>query len=110
MTACKKKDIILIPFPFSELTSIKKRPALVLANINHRNELICLMLTSTKSIDSLVDISISNLSGTGLPKPTVARTSRLFTINTELVIKKLGELDDKEYGLIIARINELITL
>jgi mRNA interferase MazF len=36
MTVYEKGDIILVPFPFSELTSIKKRPALVMASIEHR--------------------------------------------------------------------------
>ena len=80
MTVYEKKDIILVPFPFSELTSMKKRPALVLANIEHRSELICMMLTSTKNVDISVDLPIKIMTGTGLPKPTVARISRLFTL------------------------------
>jgi mRNA interferase MazF len=43
MTVYEKGDIILVPFPFSELTSMKKRPALVMASIEHRDELICMM-------------------------------------------------------------------
>lgn len=73
MTVYEKRDIILVPFPFSELTSVKKRPALVLVNIKHRGELICMMLTSTRKIDASVDVPIDKMYGTGLPKPTVAR-------------------------------------
>lgn len=108
MITYRKKDVILIPFPFSELTYVKKRPALVLANIQHRDELICMMLTSTKNIDPTVDIPIHNLESAGLPKPTVARTSRLFTLKSTLVVKKLGEVDEIEFGEILAKVITLL--
>ncbi len=49
MTTYNKKDIILVPFPFSELTYAKKRPALVLASIPSRDELIGMMLVQVSS-------------------------------------------------------------
>ncbi len=72
MTAYKSMDVILVPFPFSDLAYSKKRPALVLVDIFDRDELICMMLTSTLSIDSQVDIPIKAIDKAGLPKPTVA--------------------------------------
>lgn len=108
MTTYNKKDITLVPFPFSELTYAKKRPALVLANIPSRDELICMMLTSTKKIDPSVDVPINNLAGTGLPKPTVARTSRLFTFNGSLVNKRIGKIDDSEFKRIVGKVIRLL--
>ena len=108
MTTYSKKDIILVPFPFSELTYAKKRPALILANIPTRDELICMMLTSTKNTDSLVDIAINNLAGTGLPKPTVARTSRLFTLKSSIVNKKIGKINDFEFNTIVDKLIQLL--
>ncbi len=90
MTAYKCMDVILVPFPFSDLSYSKKRPALVLVDIPDRDELICMMLTLTLSIDSQIDIPIKALDKAGLPKPTVARLSRLFTLKQSLVSKKAG--------------------
>ena len=98
MTTYNQRDIVLVPFPFSELTYAKKRPALVLASIPVRDELICMMLTSSKNIDYSVDIPIDSLAGTGLPKPTVARTSRLFTLKNSMVVKRMGQMHDSDYA------------
>ena len=108
MTTYNQKDIVLVPFPFSELTYAKKRPALILASIPARDELICMMLTSSKLIDQSVDIPIDSLDGTGLPKPTVARTSRLFTLKGSMVVKRLGQINDSAYAEIVNRIIQII--
>lgn len=108
MTTYNKKDIILVPFPFSELTYAKKRPALILANIPTRDELICMMLTSTKNTDPAVDIPIKNLTDTGLPKPTVARTSRLFTLKSSIVNKRIGKIADNEFNIIVDKLIQLL--
>ena len=108
MTTFNKQDIVLVPFPFSELSFSKKRPALVLAYIASRDELICLMLTSTTKVDAFVDIPINNLEGTGLPKPTVARTSRLFTLKGYMVVKRIGKLNYNDYEKITNKIVQTI--
>jgi len=46
MTKYKPGDVVLIPYPFSDLSGVKQRPALVLASIESQNEAVCLMLTS----------------------------------------------------------------
>ncbi|WP_276621513.1 type II toxin-antitoxin system PemK/MazF family toxin [Syntrophomonas wolfei] len=90
MTSYKRGDVILIPFPFSDLSGSKKRPALVLAAINDWRELVCMMLTS--SLKGINEITVSHLENAGLPKPTVARIHRIFTIDQSIALKKLGSL------------------
>lgn len=89
MTTYKSGDVILLQFPFSDLSSSKKRPAGVLAAIPHRNELIVMMLTSTKKVDEIVDYQIKNTQKAGLKEVTYARTSRLITIKDRLAIRNL---------------------
>ena len=108
MTVYKEREVILVPFPFSDLTNNKKRPALVLAAITEREELICMMLTSSKLIDPKFDVPIRNLDQAGLPKQTIARISRLFTLKTSLVVKKIGKLECEEFDLIVDKLVELI--
>ena len=108
MIVYKRRDVILVPFPFSDLSYSKKRPALVLVDIPNRDELICMMLTSSISIDDRVDVSIKDIDLAGLPKPTVARLSRLFTLKQSLVYKKIGVMDNKEFKVIVSKLIELL--
>lgn len=94
MTSFKRGDVILVPFPFSDLSGSKKRPALVLAVNNDWRELVCMMLTSSPK--GIMEIPVSHLDSTGLPKPTVARIHRLFSIDQSIVLKKLGSLHPED--------------
>jgi len=82
----------------------------VLVDIHERDELICMMLTSALSIDHKVDISIKDIDLAGLPKPTVARISRVFTLKQSLVIKRLGIIEKEEYKDIISRLIKLLNV
>ncbi|MEN6350109.1 MAG: type II toxin-antitoxin system PemK/MazF family toxin [Syntrophomonas sp.] len=106
MTSYKRGDVILIPFPFSDLSGSKKRPALVLAAINDWRELVCMMLTS--SLKGIKEVPISHLDDAGLPKPTVARVHRLFTIDQSIVLKKLGSLHPEDLKNIMDSLSSLL--
>lgn len=103
MTGFEPGDVILVPFPFSDLSGVKKRPALVLAVAGRLQEMICLMLTSLPGKDGLSH-SVSNWQAAGLLKPTTARLHRIFTIDRSLVMGKLGSVDAGEYGEILAKV------
>jgi len=98
MTNYNPGDVVLVPFPFSNLSGAKKRPALVVA-VSHR-ELVCLMLTSSPGGRN--EIQVRRWKEAGLAKPTVARVHRIFTIETELVLGKLGQVEPEEYREILA--------
>ncbi len=104
MTHYKNGDVILIEFPFSDLSGVKKRPVAVLTSIQHRKELIVVMLTSTKKVDAAVDYPVQNTRKAGLKEVTHARTSRLFTIKESKTLRKIGELEDKELEVIVTKV------
>ena len=107
MTIYKPGEVILIPFPFSDLSGIKKRPALILAVFDSRQELICMMLTSAK-VQTQFDYKIECWKESGLLKPTKARLHRLFTINYPRVITRLGKMNPVEFQEIIDRTINLL--
>jgi mRNA interferase MazF len=108
MTRFEPGDVILVPFPFSDLTGVKKRPALVLADIEDGHEVICLMLTSVELKSEKHEYSIINWKEAGLLKPSIARIHRLFTLHRNMVNKKLGRLVEEEYITIIQRVIDLL--
>lgn len=96
----KPGQVVLVPFPFSDLSGVKKRPALVLstAEFNSRHDdLICCMVTSHLDgeagcpVVSQRDMASGNLVFESKIKPY-----RLFTVDKGVVIKTLGVLGPKK--------------
>ncbi len=89
-------EIWLVRFPFSDLTSAKLRPALILAV--HRDEVIILGIFSKiptgKLQNSWVLIQDSNaqFSQTGLKKTSLIRADKIATVSTSVFQRKLGDL------------------
>lgn len=87
----KKGDILLIPFPFTDLSGSKNRPALVLA-AGSRDVTIAFISTQTQWKEE-TDILLHPNTENGLKKDSLLRLSKLATIDKDLVIGRLGELD-----------------
>lgn len=96
MTNYKKWDVILVPFPFSNLNSVKRRPALIISpdNYNSGNDVVIAYLTSQISSPTRVgDYKLQKWKEAGLPKPSLIRM-KFATIDKTIIVKTIGELDD----------------
>ena len=99
MINSKQWDIILVPFPFTNLRTSKKRPALVISpnDYNSGPDLIMAFITSQLNTSTRPgDYRINDWHKSGLPKPSMIRM-KLATIDCNIVIKKLGRLMDVEH-------------
>ncbi|MBS3079846.1 type II toxin-antitoxin system PemK/MazF family toxin [Candidatus Pacearchaeota archaeon] len=108
-TMYEQKDIILIPFPYSDLTGSKKRPALIISNqkLNKSDDRICCLITSNIRSDD-IEIKKENFKEGTLPFKSALRLYRLFTIDKRIIIKKLCTINNNFYENIIKQINEYI--
>lgn len=90
----RKGDIVLIPFPFTDLSGIKNRPALVLADaeIDVTVSFITTQLNWYEKFDIKVEPSQEN----GLKKTSLIRLRKLATVDKDLVIGKIGNLSQDE--------------
>ena len=89
-------DIVLIPVPFSNLTSIKKRPILVLSNNEHNRtnrDMIVIAITSNLEQKG-IRISNDNLSDGFLPKISVIKIDKIYTLDANIAIKKIGKVNE----------------
>ncbi len=90
-------DVVVVPFPFTDRDTAKRRPALVLsskANFNAEiGHSVLAMITSSKdSRDTWpLDAPITDLNAAGLPAPSVARM-KLFTLDHRLILRRAGRL------------------
>jgi mRNA interferase MazF len=85
----EQRDIVLIPFPYTDLTGAKQRPALIISNqkLNKSEDRICCLITSNQPKDGLV---INDLEKGRLPFKSWVKPQRLFTIHEGIIKKKLS--------------------
>jgi len=91
--AYRRGDIVLVSFPFTDLTSSKRRPALVLSPdyFNTAGEdLVLAAITSHITDDpNAVQLRHGDFAEGGLPKASVVRTNKLFTMHSSLIAKRI---------------------
>lgn len=87
----KPWDVVVVPFPYSDQSADKVRPALVLSSPQHmRTTRLCYlaMITSAANAPWPGDVPISNLRGAGLPAPSVVRPAKIMTLDESHVLKR----------------------
>lgn len=88
-------EIVLVPFPYTDLTSKKTRPALVLSSRGHNDAspdvVVCGLTSRLGNSSFAVLISPSDVQGK-LPTRSRVKVSKLLTIHQRLVRKRLGRL------------------
>lgn len=93
MTDYKFGDIVLVPFPFTDQTTFKKRPAVIVSsnayNQNRPDIVIMAVTSQSHSSGYFGDVRIQKWQQAGLLKPSVIKPI-LTTVEKSLVIKKLG--------------------
>lgn len=97
----KTGDIVLVPFPFSELTNIKVRPAVVVSTTKDKYEDIIVSAISSVIPDSISanEIIIESNSINNLRIKSVIKVDRIVTIKKESVIAMIGSLSENELNL-----------
>lgn len=88
-----KGDIIVAPFPFSDLTSSIKRPALVIANLKGEDVILC-QITSKEHLEDPYQIPITDkdiLKGS-LKIKSFIKPSIIFTVRRSILLYKIGRL------------------
>ena len=106
-------DVVVVPFPFTDRATTKRRPALVLSQAKTFNQKIgqsvLAMITSVKHSEWPLDTPISDLDSAGLPTASVVRM-KLFTLDDQLVIRKAGFLANSDRKAVIQSLRLLLTL
>ena len=96
MTSYKPGDIILVKFPFTNLETTKKRPALILHHTFHTSKIdiigIAMITSQIEGYPLAGDVLIQKWKEANLLYPSLVRLSKTATIDSDLVDKRLGQL------------------
>lgn len=87
-----KRQVVLLPFPFSDLSARKVRPALVLADAGRGDWVLCQITSQTYADRHAVVLVDADFAEGGLRLTSYARPAKLFTANAALVRSIAGRL------------------
>ncbi|WP_200234965.1 type II toxin-antitoxin system PemK/MazF family toxin [Thiohalocapsa halophila] len=90
----RRGDLVLVPFPFTDLSSEKRRPVLVLADPDGYGDFLAVAVTSRPHHTNAIAIRDQDISSGALPATSWVRTDRVITLNAFLVSKVFGSVSD----------------
>lgn len=104
-------DVVVVPFPFTDRTASKRRPALVISSADTFNgsagHSVLAMITSSVNEGWPLDVRITDLPSAGLSSPSVVRM-KLFTLDHQLIERKAGALSEADRKSVRAAIRRLL--
>lgn len=89
-------DIIIVPFPFTDLSSNKIRPAVVLASVGRGDWILCQITSNAYADINAIELTTTDFVSGGLRVTSYARPGKLFTANEKLFKGKEGKLKPKK--------------
>lgn len=87
----KQGDIVAIPFPFTDLSSRKVRPAIIISKHNLGDDIILACISRKKHADS-IQISNADLSAGSLLETSFIRYNKIATLSKDIVRKRIAKL------------------
>ena len=110
----EQRDLLLVPFPFSDQTGKKVRPVIVISNneFNKDSEdVIVVGVTSNISKDRYaINLANDNLEEGNLTTRCCVKVENILKLDKELIIKKIGKVNRNAHNGIISKILEIINL
>ncbi len=106
-----QREIVLVPFPFSDQSGTKVRPALVLSkddfNLNSKDIIICGITSNISKDFYSVKIEQKDLEE-GRVETSMVKVESLAKIEQNLVIKKIGKLNSAKFSEVLGKLDSLV--
>ena len=99
-------DVVVVNFPFTNLRNAKRRPALVIKVVDNEDLILCQITSKFKHDNFSIPLSFLDFDHGSLTKDSFIRPNRIFTLHTDLIIKKIGTL---KHGRIISVLRNIIS-
>jgi mRNA interferase MazF len=107
----KQGDILLIPIPFTDLSSQKRRPVIVVSNDTYNRrmaDIIVVAMTSNPAeVDYSFTITSSDLEQGKLNRPGKVRVDKIYTLSQAIVVKTFGRVNSETLDRIRSLLQDL---
>lgn len=102
------RQVILLPFPFSDLSASKLRPALLLAAAGKGDWLLCQITSNPYADPRAVTLAEVDFADGGLQRVSHARASKLFTAHESLFQRAVGQLTAERHAQVVEAVVEMV--
>ncbi|MDO8522105.1 MAG: type II toxin-antitoxin system PemK/MazF family toxin [bacterium] len=90
----KKGTIVLVPFPFTDLSGVKVRPAIVISTVAMGKDVVVVFISSKKEVKiRKCDLAVSPSSANGLKVDSVVKCGKIATLEKRIILGELGTLE-----------------
>ena len=103
-----KGDVVVVPFPFSDLTQAKRRPALVLAELTGGDLILSQITSQDVKDDYSVTLDTEEFESGNLNKKSNIRPNRIFTADQKILLYKVGHLKKEKIEETISRLIDIL--
>ena len=104
-----KGDVVVIPFPFTDLSGNKKRPALVVADLPGDDIIVCQITSKTASDNLSLPLETLDFNSGSLPVNGFIRPNKIFTADKNIIIDIAGHLSKTKMSDVINAIIKIIS-
>jgi mRNA interferase MazF len=103
-----KGDVVVIPFPYTDLSTSKKRPALVVANLRGDDVILTMITTSFNYDGYSISLDQSDFISGGIKHDSNIRPNRLFTADSNKIVNIAGKISQIKTDEVVNRIVQII--
>lgn len=89
-----ERQVVVVPFPFSDLSGTKRRPALVIADWGGSDVILCQITSKAKFDGHEVGVDSTDYASGGLPVPSNIRPNKIFTADKRTLLSVTGKISD----------------
>ena len=108
MATFVKGDVVIVPFPFSDLTQAKRRPALVIVGLQGNDLLLCQITSRLVRDQYAIALDSDDFESGSLQQSSNVRPNRLFTADQQIVLYQAGRLKSEKTNEVIAKIIDIL--
>jgi len=104
-----KDDIVVIPFPFTDLTGSIRRPSLVIVDLKGDDLILCQITTQERFDEYSIPLNDNDLKEGSLRRENSnIRPNRIFTADRHIILYRIGRLKEEKMKEVIEKIIQII--
>jgi mRNA interferase MazF len=100
--------VVLVPFPFSDLSQAKLRPAIVLADVGRDDWILCQIISTPYGDPRALPLADDDFATGSLQVASYARPGKLFTAHRRLMVSRVGQLKAQPFQNIIDAVIQIL--